>query len=46
MLPEQLCDILAQIFGALAGIPVIGGVFERLLGILDEFCPPEEEAAG
>lgn len=45
MLPEQLCDILAQIFGALAGIPVIGGVFERLLGILDDLCPDEEPTA-
>jgi hypothetical protein len=43
MLPEQICSILAQIFGALAGIPVIGGLFERLLGILDGLCPEEEE---
>jgi len=42
MLPEQLCSILAQVFGALAGIPVIGGFFERLLGILGDYCPDDE----
>ena len=42
MLPQQLCDILSQILGALAGIPVIGGIFERLLGVLDGLCPDEE----
>ncbi len=42
MLPTQLCDILTQLFGALVGIPVIGGFFERLLGILDQYCPDEQ----
>lgn len=42
MLPDQICNILSQILGALAGIPVIGGFFEQLLGLLDNWCGEEE----
>ena len=31
----NLCDIVNSIFGPLVGIPIIGGLFESFLGLLN-----------
>ena len=43
MLPDQICNILSQILGALASIPFIGGFFEQMLGLLDNLCGEDED---